>query len=366
MADLAFPGAPRPPQQLALPGASFLTFGRQALSGVGGLAGLAAQMILAPSPLAGPNEDEIPYYLSDPRYINPTFHDLDVYSGGFDVVIPGQETVVTPDLVWASLPTNAPSDAPVSVPPEARTSTGLSRLRAGNERIKAIENEIDALFKAPPRDLVDLLPSTVRPARLIRSGRQADLLRTISIFADKAGMRVKVDTKSIDPRYNSRKRDADQKMGRKAYRAILRTVNRTYGTATEIADFVDSLKVNTWVALPSGNIVSLAGSDVPTEQWARWLISGQAQIDFPGLMIDVAFNQAEDAATALGSSPFEFARSHAPFWTPDQMGARGQQKGINDVLTSPLLRSLSQLRSRTDLHRRARIARLFGVSSSLA
>lgn len=366
MADLVFPGAPRPPQQLALPGASFLTFGRQALSGVGGMAGLAAQMILAPSPLAGPNEDEIPYYLSDSRYINPTFHDLDTYSGGFDVVIPGQETVVTPDLVWAALPTASGSDAPVSVPPEAATSSGLSRLRAGRQSIARHENRLDELFRAAPRDLVDILPSTVRPSRLIRSGRQADLLRTISIFADKAGMRVKVDTKSTDPRYNSRKRDQDQKMGRKAYRAILRTVNVTAGTASEVQDFVDILKINTWVALPSGNILSLGGSDVPTEQWARWLISGQARIDFPGLMVDVAFNQAEDAATALGGQPFEFARSHAPFWTPDQMGARGQQKGINDVLTSPLLRSLSQLRSRTDLHRRARVARLFGVSSSLA
>lgn len=361
MADLVLP---RPPQQLELPGSSFLTFGRQALSGVGGMAGLAAQMILAPSPLAGPNEDEIPYYLSDPRYINPTFHDLDTYAGGFDVVVPGDETVVTPNLVWAPLPTNRPSDAPISVPPEAATSSGLSRLRAGRQSIARHENALDELFRAAPRDLVDILPSTVRPARLIRAGRQADLLRTIAIYQDAAGLRVKVDTKSTDPRYNSRRRDGDKKIGRKAYRAILRTVNVTAGTASEVQDFIDQLKVNTWVALPSGNIVSLAGSELPTAEWARMLISGQARVDFPGLMIDVAFNQAEDMAYAVGAAPFEFARSHAPHWTPDQMGARGQQKGINDVLTSPLLRSLAQLRSRTDVARRARISKLFGVSAS--
>lgn len=374
MADLTFPIGRAAPQQLGSFGPSYLQFGPKVLSGVGGIAGLAGQLIVAPTPTASPQLDEI-HYWDNPSYRAPAMiEDLDMYPGGFDVIMPGQETWVSSPVInvqgdWLGEREGAiyAPDAPVVMPEGMGLRTRYARPR---DRLAGKTIDLDWSRVTPGADLIDALPASVNPARGIRQAQQVDLLRGIRVSMEGSRARLKVFTKSVDPLYWSRRRNKDQKAGRRSYRSFLRAFDRTVGTATEVQDFIEALIMNTWYELPSGNIVNLSTTAYSLSRWWQLILSGHAKVDFPGLLLDVTFQQAGDFATALPGLPMEYMAGRSPVWTPDMFSAnetfsRKGRKEMEDVLTPQVLRELSRIKRQIDPQRRARVQELFARTSSL-
>lgn len=327
--------------------------GRGALSGFGGVAGLLPGLLLG----GGQGGfQELPQSYWDSRYANPTLPDLDIYPGGFDALLPGAETPLSPGLIGSD-PANwvrglgaSPSDAPVSIP----ETTPLRTYRRAHTPALARYLDLDLV---DTRDVIDNMPSTVMPAKIRRIATQTRLLHSIDIYRDQAGMRVKTRTRSVDPKYDSRKRDGDQKVGRAGYRRFLFFINHTYGTVSEVQDFLDALRLNSWVQLPSGQIVNLGASDVSTFEYARMMMSGMIRVDMPGLALDVAYQQMIDTAAAM--DPVDFAQSHAPVWLPGTIPGQPIQTGGNYDVSAPLIQELRTQRASSDPYRSFRVSQLF-------
>lgn len=342
-----------PPQPVNVPpvGPGLFMAGRGLISGVG----LAAGLALYPTT---PGYDEIPEYWRDPRFWQPDLPGLrDVHPGGFDVVV-GDEQPLTP-LGYTTLNPNALPDQPYDL-----AEGGPLRTVYRGPRDRLAGRYID-LNLTDTRSLMDDLPSTTIPNRMVRYARQPALEHNLKLEPHPQGLRARLSTRSVDPKFHARPRVRDQKLERTAYGLILKGFNKTYGTATEVADFLDALRMNSYFKDPrTGEITNAAAAQLGYVELAFRFADDELLIDTVGLAVDFSLQQASDLAYALVDAPAEFARRNSPFWMPyGEKAALGFIGGNDNVLSSSYIPSAFKWLRSKDSGRAARVQTLFAAAS---
>ena len=113
-----------------------------------------------------------------------------------------------------------------------------------------------------------------------------------------------------DPAENKRRKDRKEGKGRLAYRMALRFVTKTFGTATELADFYEILMNNLYFDGVSLGDMSLQEQANIFEWYLDnpQLFDARMYMDFDQFVVDFAVNQAMDAVIGKVSQKATGAR----------------------------------------------------------
>lgn len=338
---------PPQPQQLPPVGTGLFMAGRGLIGGVG----LAAGIALYPST---PGYDEVPEYWRDPRFWQPDLPGLDdLHPQGFDVTVGDEQPV---------LPLGYTTVDPLAIPDQPYDLAGGGPLRTvyRGPRDRLAGRHID-LNLTDTRSLMDDLPSTTVPNRMVRYARQPSLETSLVLKPHPQGLRLRLSTRSVDERFHSRPRNRDLKLGRSAYRLILKGFNKTYGKVTEVADFIDAVRMNTYFRDPrSGEIVNAAAAQMGYVRLARLFLDNTAVLDPVGLAVDFSLQQASDVAYALVDAPAVLARRNSPYWMPyGEKVSVGASGGNENVLSSSYIPSSVRWLRSLDAARWSRVQSFF-------
>ena len=136
---------------------------------------------------------------------------------------------------------------------------------------------------------------------------------TVSIDPN-VGLQLKIQRALRPQRQEENKPRKDKKYGKavRMYRSILRLHTTTFGTYSEIMDFMDVLMNNVVV---DGKY--LWKHDNPYQALLRGLKTGKWDIDWEGFAVDFAANQAQDMAIGKSSAKVREALNDMGYWGPD-------------------------------------------------
>lgn len=268
---------------------------------------------------------------------------------------------LAPPLVMPGIAAPPAREALPDIAPMGR-SVGRVRYRRGVDVMAQVER------------ILDQAPSRVSSAGLNQLARtvlrnRVDTVQSLALTPYKAGVLLSTKLDHVDPKYQQRRRNGDDKLGGRQLRWVYRAFSATFGAVDELREVATALAANVYERDQYGNIGSVYERTRSVSGTLRRFSEGKAELDVVGFVADHAWNQGQDVITGIEGAPVAFFRRNIPHHVPvgrDQPLQWGDAEngilqtafdGLSPAARGQLRRTAQSLR---DAGRAQRVRALFG------